>query len=101
MRHAAAVSNDRANAFGNPFADALDKLLPKAMDAPSPGFENRQVLPARSLEAVWEEAAVDLARGAFLMGLLRAASRWCAARSMREPMQSCYTCWSMLRNREA
>ena len=96
MRHAAAVSNDRANAFGNPFANALDGLRPKAMDAPSPGFENRQVLPARSLEAVWEEAAVDLARGAFLMGLPRAASR-----SMREPMQSCYTCWSLLRNREA
>lgn len=76
MHYVAVIDKDEGSAYGVHFpdvpgcfsaADTLDEIVPNAIEALALFFEDREVIPARGIEAVREEVAEDLAAGAVLM----------------------------------
>ncbi len=76
MHFVAVIDKDPDSAFGIRFpevpgcfsaADRLDDILPNAIEALALYLEDGEAGEARGLEAVREEAAGDIAAGAFLM----------------------------------
>jgi predicted RNase H-like HicB family nuclease len=72
----AVVHKDEDSAFGVHFpdlpgcfsaADAIDDVIPNAIEALSLWFEDEDEAEPRPVEAIREEAADDLAEGAFLI----------------------------------
>ncbi len=84
MHYVAVIDKDAGSAYGVRFpdvpgcfsaADAFDEIIPNAIEALSLFFEDREIVPARSIEAVREEVAEDLAAGAVLMMIPHIADR--------------------------
>lgn len=84
MHYVAVIDKDADSAYGVRFpdvpgcfsaADTFDEIIPKAIEALALFFEDRDVVPARSIEAVREEVAEDLAAGAVLMMIPHIADR--------------------------
>ena len=76
MHYVAVIDKDPDSAFGIRFpeapgcfsaADCFDDILPNAIEALALYFEDGEESEARGLEAVREEAAGDIAAGAFLI----------------------------------
>lgn len=76
MHYVAVIDKDEGSAYGVRFpdvpgcfsaADTLDEIVPNAIEALALFFEDREIIPARGIEAVREEVAKDLAAGAVLM----------------------------------
>lgn len=76
MHYVAVIEKDAGSAYGVRFpdvpgcfsaADTFDEIVPNAIEALSLFFEDREIILARSIEAVREEVAEDLAAGAVLM----------------------------------
>ena len=76
MHYVAVIDKDEGSAYGVRFpdvpgcfsaADTLDEIVPNAIEALALFFEDREIIPARGIEAVREEVAEDLAAGAVLM----------------------------------
>ncbi len=76
MYYVAVVDKDADSAYGVCFpdlsgcfsaADTFDEIIPKAIEALALYFEDREVVPARGIEALRGEVAEELAAGAFLM----------------------------------
>ena len=76
MHYIAVIDKDDNSAYGVRFpdvpgcfsaADAFDEIVPNAIEALALFFEDRDIVPARGIEAVRGEVAEDLAAGAVLM----------------------------------
>lgn len=76
MHYVAVIDKDAGSAYGVCFpdvtgclsaADTFDEIVPNAIEALTLFLEDREIIPARSIEAVREEVAEDLAAGAILM----------------------------------
>ena len=76
MHYVAVIDKDANSAYGVRFpdvpgcfsaADTFDEIVPNAIEALALFFEDRDIVPARGIEAVRGEAAADLAAGAVLM----------------------------------
>ena len=84
MHYVAVIDKDAGSAYGVRFpdvpgcfsaADTFDEIVPNAIEALSLFFEDREIIPARSIEAVRAEVAKDLASGAVLMMIPHIADR--------------------------
>ena len=84
MHYVAVIDKDAGSAYGVRFpdvpgcfsaADTFDEIVPNAIEALSLFFEDRAIIPARSIEAVRAEVAKDLASGAVLMMIPHIADR--------------------------
>jgi len=89
MHYVAVIDKDADSAYGVRFpdlpgcfsaADAFDEIVPNAIEALALFFEDRDVVPARGIEAVREEVAEDLAAGAVLMMIPHISDRRRAVR---------------------
>ena len=76
MHYVAVIDKDADSAYGVRFpdlsgcfsaADTFDEIIPNAIEAQALYFEDREVVPARGVEAIRDEVAEELAAGAFLM----------------------------------
>ena len=76
MHYVALIDKDPGSAYGIEFpevpgcfsaADTFEEIVPQAIEALSLFFEDREVVPARGIEAVREFAAEHIAQGAILM----------------------------------
>ena len=76
MHYVALIDKGPGTAYGIEFpevpgcfsaADTFEEVVPKAIEALSLFFEDREVAPARGIEAVRELAAERIAEGAILM----------------------------------
>lgn len=76
MYYVAVIDKDADSAYGVRFpdvpgcfsaADTFDEIVPNAIEALALFFEDGEIVPARSIEAVRKEVAGDLAGGAVLM----------------------------------
>ena len=76
MHYVAVIDKDPDSAWGIRFpevpgcfsaADAFEEIVPNAIEALSLFFEDSEPVPSRGLEAVREQVAEDIARGAVLM----------------------------------
>lgn len=72
MYYVAVIDKEAGSAYGVRFpdvpgcfsaADTFDGIVPSAIEALALFFEDRDLIPARGLEAVHEEVADDLAAG--------------------------------------
>ena len=84
MHYVAVIDKDTGSAYGVRFpdvpgcfsaADTFDEIIPNAIEALALFFEDREIIPARSIEAVREEVAEDLTAGAVLMMIPHIADR--------------------------
>ena len=75
MHYVAVIDKDADSAYGVRFpdlpgcfsaADTFDEIVPNAIEALALFFEDRDIVPARGIEAVREEVTDDLAAGAVL-----------------------------------
>ena len=76
MHYVAVIDKDANSAYGVRFpdvpgcfsaADTFDEIVPNAIEALALFFEDRDIVPARGIEAVRGKVAEDLAAGAVLM----------------------------------
>lgn len=76
MHYVAVIDKDADSAYGVRFpdlpgcfsaADTFDEIVPNAIEALALFFEDRDIVPARGIEAVREEVTEDLAAGAVLL----------------------------------
>ena len=76
MHYVAVIDKDPGSAYGIQFpevpgcfsaADTFEEVVPNAIEALSLFFEDSELVPARGLEAVREQAAGNIAQGAVLM----------------------------------
>ena len=76
MHYVAVVDKDSGSAYGVRFpdlygcfsaADTFDGIISNATEALALYFEDREVVPARGVEAIRDEVAEELATGAFMM----------------------------------
>ena len=76
MHYVAVIDKDPGSAYGVEFpevpgcysaADSFDDILPNAIEALSLFFEDSEPVPARGIEAVREQVAGRIAKGAVLM----------------------------------
>ena len=76
MHYVALIDKDAGSAYGVRFpdlcgcfsaADTFDEIISNATEALALYFEDREVVPARGVEAIRDEVAEELAAGAFLM----------------------------------
>lgn len=84
MYFVAVIDKEAGSAYGVRFpdvpgcfsaADTFDEIVPNAIEALSLFFEDRDIIPARGIEAVRAEVAADLAAGAVLMMIPHIADR--------------------------
>ena len=84
MHYVAVIDKDADSAYGVRFpdvpgcfsaADTFDEIAPNAIEALALFFEDREIVPARGIEAVREEVAEDLVSGAVLMMIPYIADR--------------------------
>ena len=84
MYYVAVIDKDANSAYGVRFpdlpgcfsaADTFDQIVPNAIEALALFFEDREFVPARSIEAIRQELAEDLAAGAALMMIPHIADR--------------------------
>ena len=89
MHYVAVIDKDADSAYGVRFpdlpgcfsaADTFDEIVPNAMEALALFFEDRDIVPARGIEAVREEVAEDLTAGAVLMMIPHISDRRRAVR---------------------
>jgi predicted RNase H-like HicB family nuclease len=76
MHYVAVIDKEAGSAYGVRFpevsgcfsaADTFDEIVPNAIEALSLFLEDREIVPVRSIEAVREEVAENLAAGTVLM----------------------------------
>ena len=89
MHYVAVIDKDADSAYGVRFpdlpgcfsaADTFDEIVPNAIETLALFFEDRDIVPARGIEAVREEVAEDLATGAVLMMIPHISDRRRAVR---------------------
>lgn len=89
MHYVAVIDKDADSAYGVRFpdlpgclsaADTFDEIVPNAIEALALFFEDRDIVPARGIEAVREEVTEDLAAGAVLMMIPHISDRRRAVR---------------------
>ena len=94
MHYVAVIDKDANSAYGVRFpdvpgcfsaADTFDEIVPNAIEALTLFFEDKEIVPARGIEAVRGEVADDLAAGAVLMMIPHISDRRRGRAGQSEP----------------